>query len=349
MITNIQQVTLEWLKSVMQRNGKTADSFTHFKLDPSASTNGHIAKIQLYQEDQPPVPLLLKIYQGEMFGNPSEIYFYTRDYVGLADAPTPFCYDAEYDNTQPGYHLLLEDLSATHQSGWQVEPTLAYGRAAAEALATLHAYRWGTEKLTAVEAAIPGEKEILCYLTAVQPGLKPLLAETADEIPASWHQALRDIFQHHPPKMVERAQNPAGFTLVHGDPNPGNILQPKAGAGKVYLIDRQPFEWSLTTWLGVSDVAYMMVHWWDTELRRAWEFPILRAWHDTLLRGGVTNYSWEQAVADYKLTAVQSLYVAILWCTTEQEHRTMKWVWLPQLQKAMNAFFDLQCGDLWSR
>jgi hypothetical protein len=72
--------------------------------------------------------------------------------------------------------------------------------------------------------------------------------------------ALHEIFAQHPAKMLARAANPSSLTLIHGTPNPGNILPPIHGQQPIYLIDRQPFDWSLVVWLGVSDVAYMMVH-----------------------------------------------------------------------------------------
>jgi hypothetical protein len=57
---------------------------------------------------------------------------------------------------------------------------------------------------------------------------------------------------------------------VHGDLNPGNLLWPRQGVEPVYLIDRQPFDWSLQRWLGVSDLARLMIIPWAPELRREW-------------------------------------------------------------------------------
>ncbi|RCJ36864.1 hypothetical protein A6769_15345 [Nostoc punctiforme NIES-2108] len=64
--------------------------------------------------------------------------------------------------------------------------------------------------------------------------------------------------------------------------------------GKIYLIDRQPCDWSLTTWLGVSDLAYVMVHWWETDLRRQWEIPILHECHANLISNGFFGYDWSR-------------------------------------------------------
>lgn len=64
---------------------------------------------------------------------------------------------------------------------------------------------------------------------------------------------------------------------------------------------------------------------------------------------GITGYSWEQLVSDYKLTAVQNIYVAVAWCIGEAERTTMRWVWQPQLEKALTAFFALTCASLWQQ
>jgi hypothetical protein len=43
---------------------------------------------------------------------------------------------------------------------------------------------------------------------------------------------------------------------------------------------------------------------------------------------------------------MQSIYVATDWCSTEEERTGMEWVWWPQLQKSIEAFHDLDCGEL---
>src|SRR5437763_9876643 len=136
----------------------------------------------------------------------------------------------------------------------------------------------------------------------------------AGEIDAAWRDALVEIFEQDPPRMLDRTKRPEGFTLVHGDVNPGNILSPLEGDRPVYLLDRQPFDWSLTTWLGVSDLSYLMAHWWETDRRRKLELPVLRHYHASLLSHGVSGYRWEELLGDYRLCVVQSIYVATEWC-----------------------------------
>jgi hypothetical protein len=277
----------------------------------------------------------------------SEVDYYARDYVDLPDRPLPRCYEAVYAPDPPRYHLLLEDLSATHRSNFGRTPTLAYGRALAGALAALHADRWTPTRLVEVGAPPPGRREIETYVAQARPGLEPLLELTGGELAPGWPELLREVFERHPPLMVARAADPRGIALVHGDVNPGNVLSPWRGRGRVYVIDRQPFDWSLRAWLAVSDLAYAVVHWWPTDLRRRLEEPVLRHYHSELARRGVADYPWERLWADYRLAAVQSLYVAVEWCVLPQDRDRMRWVWRPQLDKAMRAFEDLDCRALW--
>jgi thiamine kinase-like enzyme len=351
-ITDAQQVSAEWLTAALARSGTLrAGRVRDVDADADKSVWSQIVRLRPRYDDaaagELPTALLLKICAGDdaVFGS-SEVDYYVRDYVDLPDAPIPRCYDAQFSEEPRAYHILMEDLSATHTNTWERPPTLEHGRAVAEALATLHAHWWGAERLRA-SGGMPGQPEIDRYIGHVRQGLDPLIDMLGDALDPAWRLALRDIFAHHPAKLVERTRDNAGFTLVHGDVNPGNILAPRETPGPVYLVDRQPFDWSLTTWLGASDLAYMIVHRWDAELRRQWELPILRHYHEQLIGRGVTDFSWEQLVYDYRLTAVQSVYVAVEWCVLEQDRTRMRWLWEQQLQKAMTAFFDLRCAELW--
>lgn len=352
-ITDACQIDIGWLDAVLARGGALrAGGVGDLEIAPLAGTWSRLARLRLtYRPGSlgslPPRLLLKMVNQDGAFG-PSEVDSSARDYADLPNAPIPTCYDAHYSPEQRRYHILMDDHSDTHRNNFETTPTLAYGLAVAEAVATLHAHRWGDDRLRAVHAAIPTEPELDRYLAHVKAGLLPLLESGDEEIDPAWPRVLDRVFARHPPAMLERTRHRDGFTLIHGDLNPDNVLSPITGAGPTYLIDRQPFDWSLTTWLGVGDLSYLMVHWWDPDLRRAFELPVLRRYHDGLVARGVTGYPWERLVADYKLCAVQSLYVAVEWGVVPDDLVTMRWVWLPQLKRSMTAFFDLGCDELWS-
>ncbi len=354
-ISEPSQVDAAWLTRALTaagalRDGAVADVAMQIEVR-SLST---IARLQLAYtagaQGVRPQRLFLKICTpgagNELLG-PSEVHYYTRDYAGVRGVPLLTYYDAAYSAEQGSYHLLLDDVSATHAESHGRTPTLAYGLALAEGLARMHVHWWGPGHLEAGGEAIPGAAEIERYVAMARAGLAPMLQGVRGEITTTWRAALHDLFTYHPAEMIARTANTHGFTLVHGDVNPGNILAPVLGDAPVYIIDRQPFDWSLTTWLGVSDLAYMMVHWWDSDIRRELETPILRHYHQLLCAAGVRHYSWQQLLLDYRLCVVQSVYVATEWCRNEADCVDMKWAWFPMLQKAMTAYFDHDCASLW--
>lgn len=360
LIVDAHQLTSALLTKILMRNrALLTGSVQTVELQHADSVTSRIVHLHLsYEEGSTgslPAALMLKMCAAENTGfGPSEVYYYTHDYVALAHAPIPVCYDSCYSAEQQRYHILMDDLSGTHRNNWEIRPTRFYGEQVARAAATLHAFWWDEKRLAEGGIHFPVETDIERYIAHIRPGLIPLLEDTRGVIDPSWAAALSEIFEQHPAKMLDRLRNKSGYTLLHGDLNPGNILSPRADQANqpdslpTYFIDRQPFDWSLTTWLGVSDISYVMVHWWEPEIRRALEYDVLSCYHDALLHTGVNDYTWEELLYDYKLCAVQSIYVAVEWCVLASDRVNMRWVWLPQLQRSMTAFFDLHCAELWS-
>jgi hypothetical protein len=157
---------------------------------------------------------------------------------------------------------------------------------------------------------------------------------------------MKDLFATHPQSLVERTRDGRGFCLVHGDVGAGNVLVPKLGSDPIYIIDRQPFDWSLTTWLGVYDLAYALVLDWDVEIRRECEKLILRNYHHTLVAQGVEDYSWEQLLLDYRLMVAMCVYIPIEYCRGGVQDRLTP-VWMPMLKNALIACDDHDVARLW--
>jgi hypothetical protein len=346
LIRDFDQVTASWVEGCLRNSGALVQGdVAGIDVQPSTADNSRNAKIAVRYTPAAtgalPGRLFLKLCSGNGVFGPSEVHLYTRDYVGLADAPLLRCFDAQYEEAPRGYHLLLEDVSDTHSNNWQRTPALPHGLALAEALAKLHAHRWGEGRFVPLGYSVPSAAFIERYVAQSRPGLQVLFRVLGDELPPAWREALQRFFDEHPRRMIERTRDLRGFTVVHGDDNPGNVLSPRAGGETpLYLIDRQPFDWSLATWLGVSDVSYAIAHWWPVETRRACERAMMQRYFDTLLQRGVTDYAFTQVQQDYRLSIGLSLCVAVGWCAQLADPLPMKWLWWGQLQKAMPAYFD---------
>jgi hypothetical protein len=349
-----RQVDAAWMEAALRTSGALDDGGVEaIELEPgSGRAWSRIMRIRVrYQEGssgEQPERLLLKLCgaEGGVFG-PSEVHYYNRDYIGIIDSPIPRCFDAVYLESPRRYHLLLEDLSDTHPNFDDREPTAAYAQALAVALATLHAHRWGVKRLNDIGLKLPEREDFSRYMAHVGKGLDPLLALAEGEIETSWPSRLRRMVAGLVDRYTMRADNPHGITKIHGDLNPGNILAPIEGAAPIYLIDHQPFDWSLTCWLGASDLVNVMVLWWDTSTRRNLEMSVLWWYHAALSARGVTDYTFDQLIEDYRLCLVEAIAVAIEWCVLEEDRERMRWLWSTQLRRAMRAYDELCCDEIW--
>lgn len=149
-ITALEQVTPAWLTGALSRSGAlTRGAVVSFAVGGGKGNWSTNARLEVtYSADAQgtrPARLFLKMvdaYDEEEPFDDSEVTFYTRDYVDVPDAPLLRCYDAAWSPELMRYHILLDDVSATHVEARGQEPTLEYGLALAEALATLHARWW---------------------------------------------------------------------------------------------------------------------------------------------------------------------------------------------------------------
>lgn len=346
-------LNLSYLATCLRRAGRLTDDgeLAGFELERLGSDNSKLYRIKLIAaapDGRLPASLLLKTCAGT-FGR-SEVDYYTKDYADSDSPPMPRCYDAAFDGN--AYHLLLDDLTATHRNQWDVPPTRTYGEAAAKAVAALHAHRWGVERIRSAGYPEPDASAIDRYVAYMDQGRGPLLDALREEGLSELAAVAARVFDFLPGAMTRRMSlSRDALTLVHGDLNPGNILSPKEatsgtdGRG-VVLIDRQPFDWSLTSWVGPSDLSYMTVLWWEPEARRRLEGTVLETYERELARRGAAIESRERLWLDYRLSAMQCFYVAASWCIDAEERTRMRWLWMSELERAAAAYRDLRCEEL---
>jgi len=354
-ITHTDQVTADWLTSVLAASG--------------ALTNGAVASLELgggqgnwsthatltvkYTDEAHgalPRRLFLKMVNtdlgdDETFGD-SEVAFYKRDYGDVPNAPLLNWYDASYSEELNRYHILVDDVSDTHIEAAQKQPTLEYGLALAEGLATLHARWWGAKRLAEAGAPIHDSEFIQRFIDIAEPGVGHIIKRFSTELEPHWPDLLHTLYGKHPRAIIDRVTDLNGFSIIHGDVGQNNILVPRDGERPIYIIDRQPFNWSLTTWLGAYDLAYAMVLDWPVETRRQLEISVLKRYHAHLLANGVRDYSWDQLFYDYRLCVPMGVYIATEYCRGGVNERWIRYV-MPMLFRSLTACDDLDCSALW--
>jgi hypothetical protein len=353
-ITSIDQVTVARLTSVLANSGALTGGAVA-TVDTNTGRGNWSTSVRLNvryaggSQGVRPQRLFLKMVnvdlEDEFFG-PSEVFYYLRDYAGVEDTPLVRCYDAAFSDEQQRYHLLLDDLSESHVEAAEKVPTLEYGLALAEGLAAMHAHWWGAQRLAEAGSPIHSAGHIQRFVDIAEPGAGHILTHFSTELKPHWPAAIRRLYANHPQAIIKRTQDDNGFTLIHGDVGDSNILVPRNGDRPIYIIDRQPFNWSLTTWLGVYDLAYAMVLDWDVETRRRLELPVLRHYHEQLVKKGVNGYAWGRLFDDYRLSVAMGVYIATEYCRGGINERQIP-IWLPMLQRSLTACDDLDCSQLW--
>jgi hypothetical protein len=352
---SIDDLTTDWLTDILREKGILNGGCV---IDVKEASTNHQASLNYflnvsYSIDAPtsvPRTLFLKLSRPERLPlTASEVEYYTKIVVQTPLKITPTCYSAEFDRENGAYHILMEDISATHTSlSLAYPPITAHALSMAKTLARLHAYWWEKPTLNSV-SDLPTETVIDRYVDTCRPGLLPMFDFLGDRITDQQKQLIDRLTQKYPYWMKKRVQRtPNHLTLIHGDCHNANWLLPKA-EGETYLVDRQPFDWSLTCWLGVSDLTYMMVHWWYPKFRERVEESVLRTYHNELLEQGVTDYTWQQLWEDYRLCAIQSLYVSLGWCSDQVEDDDIvktSWIWYPKVVFTLDALEHLGSAEL---
>lgn len=355
LITHAYQISVDWLTTVLRNSSALLEGNVETVQVESGQGNWSTSvslTIHYSEHAQGSLPqhLFLKMVDtdagdGEFFDD-SEVRYYLQDYVDVPEAPLLRCYDGAYSAADRRYHLLLDDVSATHSIAANQEPGRSYGEALAEGLATLHARWWGADGLHEAGLTLHAADHIQHFVDIAAPGVDHILNRFSSDLKPHWPALLREIYAHHPQALIQRARHANGFTIIHGDVGDANVLVPRQGDRPLYIIDRQPFDWSLTVWLGVYDLAYAMVLDWDSALRQQHEFAVLRAYHQRLLRHGVTDYSWNNLVDDYKLCVPMGVYIATEYCRGGVNERWLDY-WLPMLKRVLTACDELACATTW--
>ncbi|MDP3501730.1 MAG: phosphotransferase [Myxococcales bacterium] len=320
-------VTSTWLSEVLGRPVEVLS-----RVDEVSNWGAHV-RLEVKDVARDDVMRLrVKIGSASTFGT-SEVDYYLTLFAGLPDAPLVRCHHAAADSTH--YHLVLDDLAQTHRNLDDVVITEDLGRALVDAIGRLHAFCW--------PRVPPEPTEVEAGLKDARAGLPVMLSAMADSFSQAERDLVRQVFDTQPAVMQARVATAAGFSFVHGDLNPGNILAPTGGSpfNQVFLLDHQPFLGCSVTGLAVSDLAYAMVLWWPVEDRRRWANVLVNRWHAGLLARGVVGYSLAQARDDWRHCVKQTLFVPASRCSEPGAVTELRWLWEMHTRRALAAIAEL--------
>ncbi|MHB8629005.1 MAG: phosphotransferase [Aggregatilineales bacterium] len=343
-ITDATQATPEWLTGVLRASSVLGDgSVVAVKIQPPIPGNSAIVPLELTYSAgvDAPTRIILKLAASRNRANRREVEFYAA--IRHAQHPLPVirCYDAVYDDDASTFHLLLEDLSATHESHPPsfLPPTIANAERIVDALVALHVFWWDHPQLGVSIGSKPTDESIreMVYDEAMT------IARFADYLGDRLSDARRSILEKVLNSLVDirvqRMVNAPHLTLAHGDLHAGNFLYPRDPArNTIRLIDWK--SWNIAP--GVSDLANMMGVFWIRERRLALQQILLERYYQRLSEYPIVGYDWDACWEDYRWSIVNYLPFPI-W---QWSVGTPDFIWWHNLDRLMIAFEDLHCAEL---
>ncbi|WP_315803815.1 phosphotransferase [Bradyrhizobium sp. SZCCHNS3002] len=273
-------------------------------------------------------------------GGRHEVNFY-RDLARLM--PTglvPGSYGGAWDEAALTWHLLLEDLTDTHQTAtpWPLPPSLPQAEGIVRALARLHAAWWDDPRLGVSIGSFATADERDERGRTFAGHYQRFADQLGDRLSAD-RRAVYERLMAATPRLSERYLSRRNLSILHGDAHVWNFLVPKAAdSDDVRAFDFD--QWRIG--VPANDLAYMIALQIYPDRRARMERPLLDRYHQTLVAGGVTGYDRAALDQDYRL--------AVLWHIAQP---VRQWaiqlppvIWWNNLERIFLAFDDLGCREL---
>ncbi|THB77155.1 MAG: DUF1679 domain-containing protein [Desulfobacteraceae bacterium] len=293
------------------------------------------------QTDHDEIPLFVKQNRGDFLAedNKKEILFYSWIKQQNIQLPIPECHVCQYDDDTGQSLLVLDDHSHSHHcTQWPLPPVMADCRKAIQAMAKVHASLWEHPALGDSIGSIPTPADIEQNENRFSNTLELFSREMEDRFSPAYKDVFQAAISNYYPLVSNRLINKDKLTLCHGDLHAWNFMYPKDSENSIYIIDWQ----SCNADIGAEDLAYMVGLHWTSERRQRYEMELLSLYYDSLIKGGVNNYSWDQCFLDYRIAVIGQFFVP-LW---QWESKVPPYFWWPHIERAVQSFRDLECEEL---
>jgi hypothetical protein len=267
----------------------------------------------------------------------SETRFYRELAPSLASPPMVKCLATAPESGDEQW-LLLEDLRLSHGCPpWPERPPDHDLAAAVVVLARLHARWWQRPERSRALGTPHSEASLRAMVGAIRSQLPVFVEHLGDDLAPDDRQILEAVFNSSLEPWLRIAE-PRDLTLIHGDAHVWNFLFPRTGDGMPYLIDWQT--WHID--VGARDLAFMIALHWSRSVRERLERTLLEVYHAELNQSGVTTYSFEEMMLDYRRCVVRNLtFPIIFWSRGFPRER-----WRYRLDCALAAYRDLGGEEL---
>ena len=244
----------------------------------------------------------------------------------------PVVYAAVNDDEAQTASVLMGELTDTlTPREWPVPPASDLCRNAVLTLADFHADWAGSTLMEHALADQAGSGRFSAErYSAVS---KALIERLGDALTPERATLIETLAQAYPAALEERITTSSLATVVHGDAHFWNMLFPRDPAQPPTLIDWQV--WGAD--LGTADLAYMMALHWFPERRARFERSLVDAYAQRL--GQPQDLVW----SSYRFSVAGLIPRTALFASV-----IPAFIWWPHLERAFNAYDDLECREFFS-
>ena len=317
---NLQEITPAWLTQALRDAGAIGSArVTGYSAEPIADQTGfmnQLFRLRLeYDTEAPDLPsaVMAKLPSTDPFirtvfdrlePNRREVRFY-QQIAGESQLYTPRNYFCDTDTGTGNTLLLLEDMSHAPQGDSVAGCSTAEAECVMEQIAMFHASWWDSPRLDSLDWMPFRDAETSAYQEIYAGAWKSFLEKSGDGMPEGL-RLLADTLVSEIPKIKAMLAKPPR-TIVHGDFRLDNCFFPTDATRQSPVV----FDWEFCVrGRGVNDVATFISDTYAPQERRDAEHGLLRRYHSTLMDNGVSGYSFEECLRDYRLSMLE---VVVFW------------------------------------
>ena len=312
-----EQITPEWLSATLAAAGIKA-GVLGVDVEPIIAgyygSSSRLTPRYEEEDDSLPVSFFLKMAaehgsareQAAQSGMYSfEVGFY-RDLADYVQIATPRCYAAKISTDNSAFNLLLEDAAPFVQIDQLQGLNLAQAQLAMQQLAGLHGPTWqgrGMENChwAQIDPAMTG---------AFADGMKRLQPDFVERFGAALPSENLEILD----RLILSAPGYWRYSLAcknqvaaHWDYRADNMLFGERD-GELAMVT---IDWSALKAGGGRDLGHFLGTSLVPELRREHEMELLQMYHDRLLTHGVSDFTLQECIDDYRINLFYPVHVVV--------------------------------------
>jgi aminoglycoside phosphotransferase (APT) family kinase protein len=325
-------VTAEWLNSALRVAGALDGlvvSAIKKRLQPAGTGGGFFSDLMWIEpqygiqansdstNNRAPAKLVLKRPRSTI--DPLLTYRYEREvryfqhFSDSGPVRVPACYFAEFDAESGNFAILLQDLSDLDAGDEWVGCSLRQAEAAVLTAAQLHAAFW--EK-PAVEQRLSSRR--VPWKPPTPEMWAKLSQDFEDEFPSDAKELAELLAEVGLMRLLD-VMSARPVTLIHGDFRLDNMLfeaETPTSRPTIVLLD-----WQMTRQdVGPADLAWFFAISLEDGQRRAWLTSLLVLYHEELMRHGVSGYTIDDCMQDFRLSLLRTFASAALGHSANRGH-----------------------------